>query len=64
MSPHVKLIPTEADPGFPIGGHRTRGGGVDSWGSYVSKSLYVETTESGPLGASTGTPPRSANALL
>ena len=37
-------------------------GGVDSRGSYVSKILYVETKESGPLGGcAPGTPPRSAN---
>ena len=28
----------------------SRRGGVDSRGSYVSKILYVETKESGPLG--------------
>ena len=34
-----------ADPGFSVGG-----GGVDSRDSYVSKILYVEMKESGPLG--------------
>ena len=46
-----------ADPGFPMGG------AVDSRGGYVSKILYVEMKESGPLGGrAPGTPPsRSAN---
>ena len=48
-----------------VGGRRPRGGGgVDSRGSYVSKILYVEMKESGPLGEGArapGTPPRSAN---
>ena len=48
------------DPGFPIGGHQPRRGDADSLGSYVSKILYVETKESGPIG---GTPPRSTNAI-
>ena len=40
-----------ADPGFPIGGGVDLvGGGVDSWGSYVSKILCVKTKELGPLG--------------
>ena len=40
-----------ADPGFPVGGHGPRrDGGVDSRGGYVSKILYVEMKESGPLG--------------
>ena len=48
-------------------GHRPRkggGGGVDSRGSYVSKNLYVETNESGPLGKGMrrARPPGSANA--
>ena len=52
-----------ADPGFPVGGRGPRMGGVDSRGGYVSKILYVETKESGPLGArAPGTPSRSANA--
>ena len=38
------------DPGFPVGGRGPRRGGVDSQGSYVSKSLYVKMKESGPLG--------------
>ena len=38
-----------ADPGFPVGGRRPRTGGVDSR-FYISKILYVETKESGPLG--------------
>ena len=38
------------DPGFPGGGARTSWGGVDSRGGYISKILYVETRESGPLG--------------
>ena len=50
-----------ADPGFPIGGRRPRGGGV---GGYVLKILYVERKESGPLGGpALGLPSRSANAL-
>ena len=32
------------------GGHRPRRGGIDSRGSYVSKILYVDMKESGPLG--------------
>ena len=32
-----------ADPGFPVGG-------VDFWGGYISKILYVETKEFGLLG--------------
>ena len=36
------------DPGFPIGSVDIMGG--DSQGGYVSKILYVETKESGPLG--------------
>ena len=37
-------------------------GDVDSRGGYVSKILYVETKESGPLrGCALGMPPRSAN---
>ena len=36
--------------------------GADSPGGYVSKILYVETKESGPLGGrAPGTPPRSAS---
>ena len=38
-----------ADAGFPVGGRGPRRG-VDSWGGYVSKILYVKTKESGPLG--------------
>ena len=38
------------DPGFPMGGRGPRRGGVDFRGGYVSKILYVETKESGPLG--------------
>ena len=29
-------------------------GGADSWGGYVSKNLYVEMKESGPLGGAAG----------
>ena len=39
-----------ADPGFPVGGGRGPRRGVDPRGGYVSKILYVETKESGPLG--------------
>ena len=39
---------TVADPWIPVGGVDLVGG-ADSWGSYVSKILYVETKESGPL---------------
>ena len=47
------------DPGFPVGGVNL----VDSRGGYVSKILYVETKESGPLGiVHRAYPPRSANA--
>ena len=35
---------------------------IDSRDGYISKILYVETKESGPLGERVlGTPPRSAN---
>ena len=47
-----------ADPGFPVGG-------VDSQGGYVSKILYVETKESGPLeGGCTRHAPRSTNYVI
>ena len=47
-----------ADPGFPAGGRGPRKGGMDSRSGYVSKILYVETKESGPLGRrEPGTPP-------
>ena len=39
-----KVLLAVADPGFPVGG------GVDSWGGYVSQILYVKKKESGPLG--------------
>ena len=53
-----------ADPGFPVGGVDLVGG-IDSWGSYVSKSLYVKPKDSGPLGACpVHAPHRSANELL
>ena len=47
------------DPGFPVGGGRgPRRKGVDSWGGYVLKILYVKMKESGPLGGrEPGTPP-------
>ena len=39
-------------------------GSANSRGSYVSKILFVETKESGPLGErAQGTPPRSATGL-
>ena len=38
-----------ADPGFLVGG-RGPCRDVDPRGGYVSKILYVETKESGPLG--------------
>ena len=38
-----------ADPGLPKGNVNLIGG-VDSHGGYVSKNVYVETKESGPLG--------------
>ena len=39
-----------ADPGVPVGGFNlVGGGGTDYQGGYVSKILYVETKESGPL---------------
>ena len=41
---------TVADPRFPIGARGPRRGGMESQGGYVSKILYVETKESGPLG--------------
>ena len=48
-----------ADPGVPAGG------AVDSRGEYVSKILYVETKESGPLGGTCAghAPSRSASAF-
>ena len=41
-----------AGPGFPAGGGAwtSWGGGADSRDGYVSKILYIETKESGPLG--------------
>ena len=51
--------------GSRISHGRGRGlvGGTDSQGGYISKSLYVKTKESRPLGGhSLRTPPRSANA--
>ena len=39
-----------ADPGFPVGVFDLVAGGVDSRGGYISKILYVEMKESGPLG--------------
>ena len=49
---------TVTDPGFPVGGGIDLvGGGPNSRGSYVSKNLYVETKESGPL-ASLAPPPK------
>ena len=48
---HFASDTSVADPGFPVGGTWTsKGGDVDSRGGYVSKILYVETKESGPLG--------------
>ena len=55
-----------ANSGFPVlGGVDLVGrGGVDTRGGYVSKMLYVETTESGALGGrAPGMPPRSANRM-
>ena len=49
-----------ADPGFSVGGgwRRSRSGGVNSRGGYISKILYVETKESGSLtGACAGNAP-------
>ena len=37
------MVNTVADPGFAVGG-------ADSQGSYISKVLYVNAKESGPLG--------------
>ena len=42
---------------FPLGGVDLVEGGVDSWGGYVSKILYVETKESGPRRTSPLDPP-------
>ena len=55
-----------ADSGFPVGEHGPRRGEVDCRGGYVSKIVYVEMKESGPLGGrAPGTPPsRSANAMV
>ena len=45
-------------------GREPRKGVVDSVVGYISKILYVETKESGPLGGPcAGTPPRSANEI-
>ena len=38
-----------ADPGFPVGGRRLEGD-ANSQGGYISKILYVEMKESGPIG--------------
>ena len=48
---------TVADPGFPVGGCQPCGEGADSWGSYISKIVYVETKESGSLGGCAGHAP-------
>ena len=48
---------------FPQGGINLVGGAPNFRGGYVSKILYVETKESGPLGGP-GTPPRPANVML
>ena len=45
----LNIFKSVADPGFPVGGREPHRGGVDSRGSYVSKTLYVEMKESGPL---------------
>ena len=42
------LMDFSGDPGFPLGG------GVDSRGSYVLKTLYVKMKESGPFGGGGG----------
>ena len=39
-----------ADPGFPIGGVPTSGGGHQLSSSYIPKNLYVKMKESGPVG--------------
>ena len=50
-----------ADPGFPIGGANLIGG-VNSRRGYISKNLYIEMKESGPLGGCAGSAlPGSAN---
>ena len=54
-----------ADPGFLKGGRQPRGGGADSWCSNISKILYVNTKESGPLeGGRRRRPLGFANALI
>ena len=41
---YLQVVPVPvADPGFPVGGRRSRRGGADSQGGYVSKILYVKT---------------------
>ena len=42
---------------FSYGGVDLIRGGADSLGSYISKILYVETKESGPLGGVPGARP-------
>ena len=56
----VSTIPGRADPGFLVGGVDLVGG-RRLRGGYVSKLLYVEMKESGPLRGRM--PPRSANDL-
>ena len=52
-----------ADPRFPVRGVDLAGGVWTPEASYVSKILYVETKEPGPLGGVLwARPPRSANA--
>ena len=61
---NLKNLPSGGSRISRRGGVDLVGGGVDSRGGYVSKILYVETKESGPVGGgrAPGTPPRSANA--
>ena len=52
------------DSGFPVGGCQPHRGGTNSWGSYVSKNLYVKMKESGPVGGhALAAPPGSATAF-
>ena len=61
----MKMPHPVADPGFPVGGGVDLvGGDMDSRGGYVSKILYVKTTELVPLGGARRVrSPRSASVI-
>ena len=58
----ITVLQSVADPVLPEGGAPTSYGGADSRRGYISKILYVNVKESGPLGRGTRLhPPGSAN---